>query len=173
MCLGCASVCPCFFSSCFPLFFFFLHVNSNLTWFHCIGDKNYCSSLQQYCSQHCSRTKNIKNESHGTIHTFKNYFTTVFSIFSFSNNKFNSNGSYICISYVMNSFFLFDNIRDAFYQKRFIHILASLFKKKKKKRRSISGFIFGLFILDTSRKQNCKLETHRQVEVKDMSKLVA
>ena len=27
--------------------------------------------------------------SHDTIHTFKNYFTTVFSVFSFSNNKFN------------------------------------------------------------------------------------
>ena len=26
----------------------------------------------------------IKNRSHGTIHTFKNYFATVFSIFSFS-----------------------------------------------------------------------------------------
>ena len=25
----------------------------------------------------------IKNESHGTIHTFKNYFATVFSVFSF------------------------------------------------------------------------------------------
>ena len=39
---------------------------------------------------------------------------------------------YICISYVMNSFFLFlfDNIRDAFYQKRFIHILASLLRKE-------------------------------------------
>ena len=36
--------------------------------------------------------KNIKNESHDTIYTFKNYFATVFSIFSFSNNKFNPNG---------------------------------------------------------------------------------
>ena len=27
--------------------------------------------------------KNIKNGSHGTIHTFKNYFATVFSVFSF------------------------------------------------------------------------------------------
>ena len=27
--------------------------------------------------------KNIKNEFYRTIHTFKNYFTTVFSIFSF------------------------------------------------------------------------------------------
>ena len=28
-------------------------------------------------------TKNIKNGSHGAIHTFKNYFATVLSIFSF------------------------------------------------------------------------------------------
>ena len=42
-------------------------------------------------NQHCSSTvhvfKNIKNGSHDTIHTFKNYFVTVFSVFSFSNNK--------------------------------------------------------------------------------------
>ena len=31
--------------------------------------------------------KNIKNGSHGTIHIFKNYFVTVFSVFSFSKNK--------------------------------------------------------------------------------------
>ena len=39
----------------------------------------------------------IKNESRGTIYTFKNYFTTVFSIsiFSFSNNKLNPNRPYI------------------------------------------------------------------------------
>ena len=36
----------------------------------------------------------IKNESHDTIHTFKNYFVTVFLVFSFSNNKFNPNGPY-------------------------------------------------------------------------------
>ena len=37
----------------------------------------------------------IKNKSYGTIHTFKNYFATVFSvlIFSFSKNKLNPNGS--------------------------------------------------------------------------------
>ena len=28
------------------------------------------------------RKKNIKNGSHGTIHTFKNYFTIMFLIFS-------------------------------------------------------------------------------------------
>ena len=30
----------------------------------------------------------IKNRSHGTIHTFKNYFATVFSIFNFSKINF-------------------------------------------------------------------------------------
>ena len=36
----------------------------------------------------------IKNGSHDTIHTFKNYFATVFSVsvFSFSKNKLNPNG---------------------------------------------------------------------------------
>ena len=44
------------------------------------------------------KLKNIKNESYRTIHTFKNYFTTVllifsfqFLVFSFSNNEFNPN----------------------------------------------------------------------------------
>ena len=35
----------------------------------------------------------IKNGSHNTIHTFKNYFTTVFSVFNFNKlNKFYLNG---------------------------------------------------------------------------------
>ena len=39
----------------------------------------------------------IKNGSHDTIHTFKNYFATMFSvsIFSFSKNKLNPNGSIV------------------------------------------------------------------------------
>ena len=39
----------------------------------------------------------IKNGSHDTIHTFKNYFVTVISVsvFSFSKNKLNPNGPYI------------------------------------------------------------------------------
>ena len=41
--------------------------------------------------------KNIKNGSYDTIYTFKNYFATVFSVFSFSNNKFNPNGSIVCV----------------------------------------------------------------------------
>ena len=38
------------------------------------------------------RKKNIKNGSHGTIHTFKIYFATVFSVFSFSKNKLYPDG---------------------------------------------------------------------------------
>ena len=48
--------------------------------------------LFMYCSSIVNVFKNIKNMSHDIIHTFKNYFVTVFSIFSFNNNKFNPNG---------------------------------------------------------------------------------
>ena len=48
----------------------------------------------------------IKNESHDTIHTFKNYFVTVFLVFSFSINKFNPNGPYISHSCLVFSLFL-------------------------------------------------------------------
>ena len=52
---------------------------------------------------HCSRIKNIKNGSHDTIYTIKNYFATVFSVFSFqfsvfSNNKLNPNGPLVFIT---------------------------------------------------------------------------
>ena len=50
----------------------------------------------------------IKNGSHGTIYTFKNYFTTIFSvsIFSFSKNKLNLNTpNYSCV-YVLHCVFL-------------------------------------------------------------------
>ena len=53
---------------------------------------------------HCIYTvhilKNIKNRSHGIIYIFKNYFTTVFLVFSFSNNKFNPNGP--CVPWNLN-----------------------------------------------------------------------
>ena len=77
--------------------FFFPMVNSNITWVHYAGDKNHCSCTVYHCSQHCLRTKKIKNGSYSTIHTFKNYFATVFSVFSFSNNKFSPNGSIVCV----------------------------------------------------------------------------
>ena len=53
---------------------------------------------------HCISTiyafKNIKNRSHYTIYTFKNYFTTVFLIFNFSKNKFDPNGPYMYIKLI-------------------------------------------------------------------------
>ena len=60
----------------FFFFFFFFRVNSNLTWVHCSYTVYYC-----LCTVYV--LKNIKNGSHNTIYTFKNYFTTVFSVFSF------------------------------------------------------------------------------------------
>ena len=36
--------------------------------------------------------KKIKNGTHSIIHTFKNYFVTVFSVFSFNKNKLYPNG---------------------------------------------------------------------------------
>ena len=70
------------FTFAFSTNFFFVfpqHMNSNITWLHCTRDK-----------MHCSRTI---HESHGTIHIIKNYFVTVFSVFSFSKNKLYPNGS--------------------------------------------------------------------------------
>ena len=63
-------------------FFFFLHVSSKIT---VQGTKNTVHTLFTHCL--CT-----VHESHDTIHTFKNYFTTVFSVFNFRNNKFNPNG---------------------------------------------------------------------------------
>ena len=57
--------CPRFAISSF-FFFFFLCVNSNITWFYCAMNKKYYL--------------HIVHGSHNTIHTFKNYFVTVFSV---------------------------------------------------------------------------------------------
>ena len=68
----------------FRLFFFFFPLHAFQ-----LGDRSYCS--------HCVVTIHtlfrtvhvlfshffIKNSSHDIIHTFKNYFVTVFSVFSF------------------------------------------------------------------------------------------
>ena len=43
----------------------------------------------------------IKNGSHGIIHIFKYYFTTVFSVFSFHQNKLYLNRSYVLIWVLM------------------------------------------------------------------------
>ena len=53
--------------------FFFLRVNSNITWFYCTGDKNTVHTLLTYCL--CTI-----HGSHDTIHTFKNYFAIMFLV---------------------------------------------------------------------------------------------
>ena len=89
-------LCVAFCSFCFFFCFFFSRVFS---W------NGYCSCTVQWTVAeffwlfstsvdpvHCSRNPQtllfsnffIKNRSHGTIYTFKNYFAIVFSVFSFS-----------------------------------------------------------------------------------------
>ena len=74
----------------YVFFFFFLCVNSNLTWVHYVGGQK--SRTIYHYSSTVHALKNIKNESYGIIYTFKNYFAIVLLVFSFSNNKFNPNG---------------------------------------------------------------------------------
>ena len=69
-----------FLRVCGFFFFFFMHAfqpetkcNVHALFIHCSWD------LQPLYSE----KKKIKNESHDIIHIFKNYFTTVFSVFSF------------------------------------------------------------------------------------------
>ena len=83
------------FSFLFFFFFFFTRFREIII---------TCHSLQQHCSRtihgtysHFIQRKNIKNGFHDTIHIFKNYFATLFSVFSFhffsfSKNKLYSNG---------------------------------------------------------------------------------
>ena len=60
-CLDSDESCSTFSLSRFLLSFFFfffpLHVNSNLTWVYCAGDKNHYLHTIHHCSQYCSRTK--------------------------------------------------------------------------------------------------------------------
>ena len=60
----------------FATFFFILHVNCKIMWFYCTGDKKYCFILFMSC------LRTIYG-SHNTIYIFKNYITTVFSVFNF------------------------------------------------------------------------------------------
>ena len=59
-------------------FFFFMRFSSRgqLTLF------TYCSFTVHETYNHFIEKKNIKNGSYGTIHTFKNYFVTVFLVFN-------------------------------------------------------------------------------------------
>ena len=73
-------------------FLFFFSLTSRVP-----GDIKYCSSTVAALFITVHVLKNIKNRSHDTIHTLKNYFAKVLSVFSFNNNKFNPNGPYICL----------------------------------------------------------------------------
>ena len=65
-----------FISSRFLSFFFFPHLLI-------LGDNFYCYEQCIHCAYTVHVLKNIKNRSHDTIYTFKYYFATVFSVFSF------------------------------------------------------------------------------------------
>ena len=77
--ISCASAFSTFSSSSSFFYFFYFFIF-------------YAHVLAVRKQSHCSRTiheihnhfiqKKILNRSHGTIHTFKNYFTTIFSVFS-------------------------------------------------------------------------------------------
>ena len=83
----------CVFISTISSFFFFFFFHSRIS-----GRQNLPFTTVVALFTHCSwdhnhfiQKKNVKNGSHDTIHIFKNYFSTVFSVFSSSKNKFNSN----------------------------------------------------------------------------------
>ena len=94
-----------FFSFFFFLFVFFFCFHAfqegkrqNLLFMIQMSLFIYCSDTIYVLFMRSTATlykKNIKNRSHDTIHTFKNYFVIVFLIFSFHDNKLNSNLSKI------------------------------------------------------------------------------
>ena len=86
------------FSSVFSCFFFSLLHVSKITWFYCAGDKKYCSCIVHALFMYCSRTVHVlfTNPTILFIHLKIILLQCFqFSIFSFSNNKFNPNGLYV------------------------------------------------------------------------------
>ena len=84
----------------------FMHSSRNFLLFRTSVDPMHCSQCMNSSQNfllfrasvdpvHCSQDPQtslfinffIKNGSHGTIHAFKKYFATMFSVFSFSKNK--------------------------------------------------------------------------------------
>ena len=94
MCLDWTESCDCVSAFAFCLFFFFL-VNRNI-WLNLSWTVHPCTVHGSY-KLHFSVIFSLKNGSHSTIYTFKNYFATIFSVsvFSFSKNKLNPNGSVV------------------------------------------------------------------------------
>ena len=95
----------CVCASAFPAFspFFFLFFSSCSTHFRGQQLFMYCSwtvaATFDYFKLQISLFSHffIKNRSHGTIHTFKFYFATVFSVFSFSKISFYPIELLVCI----------------------------------------------------------------------------
>ena len=89
----------CVFVLRFSLFFFFFFFGSaRICWL--LHSKQCICALFTDLQIPLFSNFFIKNESHSTIYTFKNYFATVFSIsvFSFSKNKLNLNGPLVLSS---------------------------------------------------------------------------
>ena len=64
---------------CFPFFFFFFLIHAQ----QLLGDSALVMHYSLLFVHYSLEKKYIKNGSHDTIHTFKNYFVTVFSVFNF------------------------------------------------------------------------------------------
>ena len=83
----------------FSIFFFFFFpacVNSSCTVYaHGFIVQETKSAVHKTYKHFFQKKIYIKNGSQGTIHTFKNYFAIVFSLFSFQQNKLYLNGPYI------------------------------------------------------------------------------
>ena len=87
-------------SFAFAVFFFFffslLHAfqrGQNLLFTYYLTLFTHCSDTVHGTYSHFIQKKiKIENGSHGTIHIFKNYFVTIFSVFSFNKNKLYPNG---------------------------------------------------------------------------------
>ena len=83
MCLDMTETCVYVFISRFLPFFFFLFFQRMNSEFTVQRQKllfMHCSSTVHGTYSHFIQKKYIKNGSHSTIHTFKNYFATVFSV---------------------------------------------------------------------------------------------
>ena len=64
----------------FPSFFFFIFFSPCMRF--SFRGQCHCSCTVHGTHNHFIQKKNIKNGSHGNIYTFKNYFTTIFLVFS-------------------------------------------------------------------------------------------
>ena len=87
----------------FSLFFFFFFCSAAIVDF--VNCEQYIRALFTVPQITLFNNFFIKNGSHSTIYTFKNYFATVFSVsvFSFSKNKLNPNTPFICFQFLLST----------------------------------------------------------------------